>query len=129
MKTLAILSQDTDAVRDIRELLNFFPEWELREYDNMESAWLDFFKREPNLTIVDLDMLTKYKSNNDRRRRINERAPFVVFISSESILPADKYEWIYTVRVLEYLQKPLDIDRLLFVLALIQGPETKGEEQ
>jgi hypothetical protein len=82
MNILSLLTHDADVIRDIRTLIDLLKKWELEVYDNVELAWIAFLQREPELTVIDLDMMGARVGSQARRKKVLERSPLILFISS-----------------------------------------------
>jgi DNA-binding NtrC family response regulator len=124
-RKLLLLTNDPDVIEDIETAMKFFKDWTIRIYHDIESSWAEFFQFEPDLCIVDLDSVGSYKTNLERRKVIQERSPLIVFVSSRAIFEEPKADWVSSMRVMDYIQKPVDLDKIIFSFAVIDGIHTK----
>ena len=126
-KVLFLLTDDKEVIEDIQALLELFPCWELRLYTNVDKAWIDSLKREPELSIIDLDYTginpDSEGANLIRQGRIS---PLLLFISQES--RSSLYAtFAVELGAIDYVQKPINLDRIVFALSIASGPLDKPQ--
>ena len=124
---LTLLTDDKSVIEDITALIKLFPTWEMRLYDNVEIAWIDYWKREPDLSIIDLDY-TGIKPDRDAANLIRSGhiSPLMLFISQEAM--SSLFAVFATeLCAIDYVQKPINLDRNVFALSIAEGPRQELE--
>lgn len=123
---LAVISKDRKLIDDINLLMTLFPRWETKFYDDRDKAWIEFTKEEPDLSIYDTDI-----SGTDPTRegvslvQEGKIAPLLVFVSTNSVSLSGSFA--VTLNALDYIQKPVNLDRIVFAMSIAQGPVDEYE--